>query len=146
MATKTQIEMIFNKIADAIPVDFVNGFNEVQSGMLAVLRFLDECGGEATAGQISQALNISTARVSVLLRKLTDKKLITKEKDLMDGRITLVKFTELGKITISKIKENIYRQINAIIDVVGEERLLEFITVSTEIKAVLEQMSSPKLY
>lgn len=143
MATKKQIEIIFNKIADAIPVDFVNSFNEVQSGMLAVLRFLDECGGEATAGQISQALNISTARVSVLLRKLTDKKLITKEKDLIDGRITLVKFTELGKITISKIKENIYRQLNAIIDVVGEERLLEFITVSTEIKTVLEQMASP---
>lgn len=139
MATKTQVEEVFEKIQGGCPADFFNLINDTKSGMAAVLHLLSESGGMATAGKISAVLNISTARVAVLLKKMAAKDLITKEKDVQDGRITVVKLTELGEETVSRLKEEIFRQIGSVIDGIGEERLCEFLAVLGEIKTIIHQ-------
>lgn len=144
MATKAQVEMIFNQMKQVFPENFLSCISESQSGMMAVLRLLDESAGESTAGQISRVLNVSTARVTVLLKKMAAKGLITKEKDTQDGRITWVKLTDLGIATIKNVKGELYRRMEAVIDAVGEERLLSFVTICNDIKTVMEHMKSPE--
>ena len=122
MATKTQVEEVFEKIQGVCPADFFNLINDTKSGMAAVLRLLSESGGMATAGKISAELNVST-----------------KEKGALDGRITVVKLTELGEETVSRLKEEIFRQIGSVIDGIGEERLCEFLAVLGEIKTIIHQ-------
>ena len=139
MATKTQVEEVFEKIQGACPADFFDLINDTKSGMAAVLHLLSESGGMATAGKISAELNVSTARVAVLLKKMAAKDLITKEKGALDGRITVVKLTELGEETVSRLKEEIFRQIGSVIDGIGEERLCEFLAVLGEIKTIIHQ-------
>lgn len=139
MATKEQIEMVLEKFQKAHPVNFYKMVNETQVGMGAVLRLLYESNGMVTAGKISDVLNISTARVAVLLKKMVAKGLISKEQSAKDARLTVVKLTALGEETVSKIHDEIYAQMGRIIDAIGEERLLEFIEISNEIRAVAKK-------
>ena len=75
MATTEQIEMMLRKVNKARPSEFFKHSDETQAGIGAVLRLLDS-SQSATAGQIGDALNISTARVAVLIRKMVEKGLV----------------------------------------------------------------------
>lgn len=134
MATRMQIERMLEKLEHAHPDDFFKHVDETQAGIGAVLRLLYISNDTVTAGKISDELMVSTARVAVLLKKMVSKGLITKEHSPIDARITLVKLTEYGAKTIEEMRDGVYQQMGIVIDTVGEERLLEFITIAEEIK------------
>ena len=134
MATKNQIEMLLARMEKAHPDDFFKKIDDSQAGICAVLRLLQKTGKPITAGKISDVLNISTARVAVLLKKMVAKGLITKEQGVIDGRTTVVHLTESGEKTISELQTEIYNHTAYIIDTVGQERILEFITIAEEIR------------
>ncbi len=138
MATREQIEKIHSEMEKAQPVDFFRNINKTQAGVGAVLRMLYDSDGTVTAGQISEALGVSTARVAVLLKKMDSKGLITKDHKCDDARVTVVRITERGHEIVTTMRDDLFTQIGNIIDTVGEERLLEFIEISKEIKAVVK--------
>ncbi len=138
MATTEQIELMLHKLEQTHPASFFKRTDEVQAGIGAVLKLLAESPQPVTAGRISDALNISTARVAVLIRKMVGKGLVTKEHDILDARITIVKLTDFGEQTILKMKEEIYGIMGKVIDEVGIERLTEFLEIAGEIRKVTD--------
>ena len=108
--------------------------DEVQVGIGAVLRLLYDSDEAVTAGKISEELEVSTARVAVLIRKMVSKGLITKEQDTRDARVTIVRLTDFGRQAFEETRDDIYRKTGMVIDTVGEDRLIEFISVAEEIK------------
>lgn len=142
MATKTQVEMMLKRLERSNPADFFRRIDEGQAGIGAVLRLLYESSEAVTAGRISDTLEISTARVAVLIKKMVSKGLVTKERGVIDARITIVKLTEFGAKTFEEIKNDMYQQVEIVLDTIGEERLMEFITIGEEIQSVV---SPPKL-
>lgn len=138
MATIEQIEKIHSEMEKAQPVDFFKSINKTQAGIGAVLRMLYDSKETVTAGDISEALDISTARVAVLLKKMTAKGLITKEQASDDARVTVVQLTEHGRDIVKIMRDDLFSQIGAIIDTVGEERLMEFIEIAKEIKVIVK--------
>ncbi|MGM9665957.1 MAG: MarR family winged helix-turn-helix transcriptional regulator [Eubacteriales bacterium] len=138
MATKEQIETMFEKLEASHPDEFIKHFNETQAGIGAVLRLLESSKDTVTAGDISEVLHISTARVAVLLKKMVSKDLIIKESAPKDARITIVRLTDSGEKAIKEKKEELYGQIGTIIDKIGEEKLAEFIEISREIRKVIK--------
>lgn len=142
MAAREQIEMVLAKMEKARPDDFFRKIDETQTGIFAVLRLLNESGETVIAGRISDALNVSTARVAVLLKKMAAKGLIIKEKSARDGRSTVVKLTEQGQKQVSEMQSNLYAKVSYVIDTVGEERVLEFIAIAGEIRAALKEPRS----
>ena len=86
---------------------------------------------------ISDRLDISTARVAVLLKKMVAKGLITKEKDPIDARVTIVKLTEYGRETIEHMWADVKAQMGKVIDEIGEDRLLEYIEINKEIRRIV---------
>ena len=70
MATTAQIERMLAELEGIHPVAFFRRMDETQAGIGAVLRLLHTSEEEITAGKISEVLNISTARVAVLIRKM----------------------------------------------------------------------------
>lgn len=138
MATTEQIELMMRKLDKAHPAAFFKRADEVQAGIGAVLKLLAESSQPVTAGRISDALNISTARVAVLIRKMVGKGLVTKEQGLLDARITIVRLTDLGEKTIREMKEEMYGVMGRVIDAVGIERLTEFLEIAEEIRKVTE--------
>lgn len=137
MATQAQIEAMLHKLEQFHPTAFFKRMDETQAGIGAVLRLLDESNETVTAGKISDILNISTARVAVLLKKMVARGLITKEHDVSDARVTIVKLTPLGKQLIFKMRQDLYQQMGRIIDQIGEKRLLEFIDTFHEIRKIV---------
>ncbi len=139
MATKEQVERMIDQWEKAFPIDFCRRVNETQAGIRAVMLLLYESDGTVTAGNISTQLNISTARVAVLLKKMVAKGLITKKQGITDGRVTVVKLTALGEQTISEMQADRYAQVSNIIDAVGEERLQIFIKIANEIRVATKE-------
>ena len=137
MASREQIELLRRQLWEAVPMDFCKQIDQKQAGMEAILQLLLEADQTLTAGMLSEAMNVSTARMAVLLRKMSEKGLIVKETHALDGRVTVVRLTEHGEAIAGKKREEALRQIGAVIDKVGMERMLEFIRISKEIKEVI---------
>ena len=62
---------------------------------------------------------------------------ITKEKDPVDARVTIVKLTDFGRKTIESMWEEVKSQMGKVIDEIGEDRLLEYIEISKEIRRIV---------
>ena len=130
MATDQQISNLLQQMAAAHPGD-------TRAGIGAVLKLLYTADTSITAGMISDRLDISTARVAVLLKKMVAKGLITKEKDPIDARVTIVKLTEYGRETIEHMWADVKAQMGKVIDEIGEDRLLEYIEINKEIRRIV---------
>ena len=137
METIAQIERMLAELERIHPVAFFRRMDETQAGIGAVLRLLHTSEEEITAGKISEVLNISTARVAVLIRKMAAKGLITKARSSVDARVTMVGLTELGVRTVEGMRREMYQQMGLVIDAVGEERLREFLKIAAEIRAAV---------
>lgn len=138
MASTEEIQKIIKELKNVRVDKVFKTFNETTAGIGAALRILHEQGGSVTSGQLCDMLGVSSARVAVLLKTMASKGLIKKEKNVLDARVTVVSLTSFGEETIRKMRDEIYKQINRVIDHVGFQRLEEFISISKEIAAVVE--------
>lgn len=137
MATKEQIDRMLKKMFESHPRKFLHRMDEVQAGIGAVLNLLYTRKAPVTAGEISEELGVTTARVAVLLKKMMERDLITKERSPLDARIRMIALTENGTKTVQKMHEKIYGQMGKLIDQIGEERLLEYIATANEIRQII---------
>lgn len=142
MATKAQVEKMIEKMECARPAACFRRFNEKWAGIGAVLQLLYGSTDGVTAGQISEVLKVSTARVAALLKKMEEKELITREHGGVDARVVIVRLTEHGTETVREMRANMYRQVELLIDEIGEERLLEFVDIAVEIQSVVAKQKS----
>lgn len=138
MASTDEIQKIMKEINGIKLEKIFKTLNETTAGIGAALRILYERGGSTTSGQLCEMLGVSTARVAVLLKTMAAKGLITKEKNVLDARVTVVSLTPFGQETVLKMQEKILNKINSVIDHVGFERLEEYIAISKEIAEIMK--------
>ncbi len=137
MATQGQIEALLEQLKKAPPAECFQNFDMSTAGIRAILKFLSETDEKVTAGKISEHMNVSTARVAVLLKKMAAKGLIEKGNDSADGRVVIVKLSELGWQTAHKLTADLYAHLGELIDKIGFERMLELAEISQEIRSVV---------
>ena len=137
MAAERQIEYILKQLQKSHPDGFFRMLDRSSEGAGAVLRCLYEAGGALTAGNLSEFLHISTARVAVLIRKLTGQGLVTRESAPNDARIAIIRITPAGVGRIIRMKNRLYAYVGEVIDKVGMDRLLMFLSISEEIRAAV---------
>lgn len=138
MATEEQIEMLLKQLEEAPPSVQFKNIDKSNVGVRAILKYLNETNETVTAGKISKYMNVSTARVAVLLKKMAANGLIEKQNDPTDARIVVVRLSEHGAKNAAKVRADIHEQIGAIIDKIGMERMMEFAAISNEIKALMK--------
>ena len=138
MASDEQIKWMLHKMAESHPIEAFKCMNEVKAGIGAVLRLLYEANEPLSAGTISSKLGISTARVAVLLKKMTQKGMIIKQQSPNDARVTMVELTAEGRANIERMKNQLFAQMGQIIDKVGEERLKEYFEIGEEIRNIIK--------
>mgnify|MGYP002539862483 CR=1 FL=1 len=138
MATQEQIEQIMARFGQSRPAQMDQakraGFSD--NGMIGVLLLLHRSSQTVTAGMISKTLRISTARVATLIKKMVDKGLIIRETGTKDARVTEIRMTEHGR-EIEAVQKERREQLEAIIDQVGMDRLLEYFDVADEIRSIM---------
>lgn len=142
MATNEQIEILLEQLKKAPPSECFQDFDINTAGIRAILKFLNETNGKVTAGMISEYMKVSTARVAVLLKKMVSRNLIERENDAEDGRVVIVKLSEHGKQVAEQLKLELNAHIGEMIDRIGMDRMLEFVTISNEIHSVIKSSHS----
>lgn len=136
--TKDKTAELIKRLVNSRPKKMFRHVEENNAGIGCVLRYLEESGRAVSAGEISGYMNVSTARVAVILRKMQEKQLIVKLSDPNDARKTMISLSEHGKQFFVEKKEKVLAYFSHVIECIGEERFMEFIEISEEIQAVVD--------
>ncbi|MBR2750299.1 MAG: MarR family transcriptional regulator [Clostridiales bacterium] len=138
MVSDQEVLALLKEFNSIKPLSFVQQIDIQSMGIGNVLGFLMCSGHEVSAGEISEYMNVSTARVAVLLKKMSDKGLITKKNDPEDGRRVLVSITEQGKEAFYEKQKEILLYGGAIVEHFGVDRIKDFIKSCREIRDVVD--------
>lgn len=112
---------------------FAPKINATNAGISLAVKLLTESPErKLTAGDMSQAMRVSTARVAVLLQKMESRGLISKESDKTDGRVTIVRLTDDGEKFAEIMRRTAIERISMVIDKLGEEKFLQFARLNAE--------------
>lgn len=134
MATEKEIMTLVDKMKDLPPSNVLSSFSDNSFGFRAILQYLLDEERSVSAKMIAEKMNISCARVAVLLSRMESKGLVEKKTDDSDMRKLSVSLTEEGISVATKNRSLIYERIEMIIDSVGFERMNEFTNILEDIK------------
>lgn len=140
MVTREQALDVLNKIKQNKPTKFFKKIDETSAGMRFILMYLSEHTNEVYASTIAEKMDISRARVAVLIQKLINKGMIEKSSSSMDGRIDVLKITQVGLSEIKTFKEQVLSNVIMVIEKIGLEEIYRFIDTSAKIKNILGEL------
>ena len=139
MDVKTEAERLMLEFRTCAPQKIFSRVEETKRGMGFVLLMLENSDREIVAGDIAEGMNVSTARVAALLKKMEQNGLITRENSSSDARRTVVKITPKGRETVLEKRAEFLKKTELLIEKVGMKDLEEFIRISRKIRDVLDE-------
>lgn len=139
MDVKTEAERLMLEFRTCTPQKIFSRVEETKRGMGFVLLMLENSDREIVAGDIAEGMNVSTARVAALLKKMEQNGLITRENSSSDARRTVVKITPKGRETVLEKRAEFLKKTELLIEKVGMKDLEEFIRISRKIRDVLDE-------
>lgn len=139
MATREQVAWLARELSDSHRSAFFKSFDGSAAGIGFALKLLYSAqDNHLSAGALSEAMGVSTARVAVLLKKMESRGLIVKRHDSSDARVTVVYLSEEGKLAAKQTEETVLRCMSNLIDRIGMEKLRQFVALSAEVSAAME--------
>lgn len=138
MASQEQIQTLLEALQKATPSQFLQNIDDRTAGMRAILLYLAAGEEDVTASMISEYMKVSTARVTVLLKKMEAKGLIGKERDPEDNRRVKVTLSDRGRELATQVQERIDMHVASMIDQIGMERMQEFAAIAKEIQSLFQ--------
>lgn len=135
MANRDEIRCLILRLRSSMPDELLVPVNQMQFGAGAALQYLYEHQEQAvSAGDLSQFLQVSSARVAALLRRLEARELIVKEKGASDGRVTVVRLSQKGVDYVELRHQQLEEKLSTIVDQIGMEKLEEFMQLGVQIR------------
>lgn len=131
-------------IHDNKPFDECHEFNAHDKGIGAAIIFLYKAEQEVKSVDISRNLGISSARMTVILKKLEHKNIITKSTSKSDSRAVIINLTENGRILASTLEQNMFNTVSKIIEEIGLEELYLTFEKINKVSKILQE-NKPKI-
>ncbi len=97
--------------------------NRGMIGTLAVIKYLYKNECEVSSKEISDKLNVSSARMTILLKKLEKDNIIVIEPSKHDARSINVKLTDHGNMKSKEIEDSFIMCIDKLLDIFGYDEL-----------------------
>lgn len=139
MATKEQAEWLARELSGSYRSAFFKNFDGAGAGIGFALKLLYVAeSNRLSAGALSEAMGVSTARVAVLLKKMEGRGLIVKKHDRSDARVTVVCLSEAGRLAAEQTETTVLHCMSNLIDRIGMEKLQQFIALSAEVNAAMD--------
>lgn len=132
-------EFLFNQLKPTNARSLTDVLNNFSRGEVGVLSYLVFDKSEASAGELSEKLNVSTARIASILNSLESKEYVTRKIDSLDKRKTLVVITEKGRKLAISTKKEITNMLLKVIDEVGYDDINEYIRILKKIRNVIDK-------
>ena len=145
MASDKEVIALLQEFSSIHPLEFLQKLDVQSMGISNVLCFLMCADHEVTAGEISDYMNVSTARVAVLLKKMSDKGLIEKHADPSDARRVMVAITDSGKELFEKQQREILLYSGAVVDHFGVVKIKEFIESCRQIRQIIDKVEQQEI-
>lgn len=145
MASDKEVIALLQEFSSIHPLEFLQKIDVQSMGISNVLCFLMCADHEVSAGEISEYMNVSTARVAVLLKKMSDKGLIEKHTDPSDARRVLVAITDSGKALFQEQQREILLYSGAVVDHFGVDKIQEFIGICRQIRDIIDKVEKQEL-
>lgn len=115
-----------------------DGLNVGKMGTLAILKYLYVSKIEVTSKQLSDILKVSSARMTVLLKKLEEDGLIIKTNSKHDARAINITLTEVGYDKSKEMELKFVQCINNLLDLFGYERLTNLLRDMQKLRVVFK--------
>lgn len=131
------IDEFLNKIQTYPKCSFDKVFGSINKGELGVLRYLEKVKEEISSGELSNILNVSTARVASILNSLENKKLISRKCDLIDKRKILINITDEGVLLTQKMRNEVSKRIEYLISKIGLDNFEEYLDLTIKVSEVI---------
>lgn len=139
MSTREDAQEMLHKLRACRSKSVFGKIDESQTGIGFVLIYLQESDHEVIAGELARELNVSTARIAALLRKMEKNGFIVRYRSAVDARQTVVQITQKGSAYVDKMKEQMLMKMELLIEKVGKEDMEEFIRISHKIKEAFDE-------
>ncbi len=137
MQSKEEIYDLLKRFTENMPRKLMTKMGKSNIGIGMALCYLKEVGRPVSAGEISRHMNVSTARVAVILRTMSEKGLIVKSVDASDARKVCVGLSEAGWERYRRMTDELVGFMAEIVERVGTERMELFLQIASEINAVV---------
>ena len=144
MATQEEIKTIHSMLEECRSLGAVERMDATNRGIASILRCLSKQDRPIASGELSERIGVSTARIAVLLRKMSARNLIVTGDDPSDARKTLVSISDNGKEQWNRLVEDHVAFLSTIIDRIGFDRTKEFIELSKEIGHIFCEITDKK--
>lgn len=128
---------LFQQLRNNSKVSLAEMLNDFNRGEIGVLGYLVFDKDNVTSGELSEKLNVSTARVASILNSLEAKGYIIRNVDKLDKRKIYVKITMEGKLIANNIKNELMNKIINVVKEIGEEEIKEYVRISLKIRNIL---------
>ena len=128
----------FRQIASHRETNMFKSLESSNKSELFLLSFLLKQTGAVMPTDLSNALNISTARISALLKSLQEKGYITREVSPNNRRQVLVKLTPLGEEKIHIQKEIEKNKLSRVFQEMGKEDSLTFVRLAEKFSSLMQ--------
>jgi len=110
-------------------------------GELCLLMHLKRRSIPVLPGELSEAMCVSTARITRLLNVLEDRQLVHRSMDPADRRRIIVRLTEAGERYVEEVYARAHRRASAVIGALGAEDTEAFIRIAEKIAEVSRSLS-----
>ena len=114
-----------------------NGFGGIHSDMVILMHV--EQKGEALPKDISDSMDVSTARVAMALNALAGKGLITREIDGDDRRRIIVRLTPGGRTFALEQKQLFVERIAGFLSELGEHDAQEYVRITARVSEIMRR-------
>lgn len=139
MSIEELAEVIFHQFKPNSSSSLAEVLNEFNRGEIGTLSYLAFDKNKVSAGELSEKLNVTTARIACILNSLENKQYIERKEDEKDKRKTLVYITEKGKNLACDAKKEVIEKIIKVIEEIGYDEIKNYINVVARIKKILEE-------
>lgn len=142
MAKKEDVLLAMELIHESRPKEIFNEFNKLNFGILAVMKYLqdaEEVDKEVNSVDISKFLGISSARMTVLLKKLEKQGMVIKTNSKNDARAKIIQLSEEGRERATFYKEKAYKIAEKIVDEFGMEEFIKLMENLNKFKKIMDE-------
>ena len=140
MSYKNLAEQFFQTNYQMKKINHQQIIDESLKGEIFTLLYLRNRDDFVLPGEISEIMQISSARVATILNNLENKGLIERQIDKMDRRRILVSLTSLGEENANTHYQEVINQISKMFEILGEEDAKEFIRIMNKILDIASTM------
>lgn len=138
MSTREDAQAFLAELYSSIPRSFYSELEMTRRGFGCVLDYLEQAEGEVTAGDLAKKMEVSPARIAILLKKMEESGFISRYTSSKDARRVIVQITPAGVAFVEDMKERTLNKVELLLNQVSKEDLNTYVKISRKIREAME--------